>query len=112
MNELSTQNGILIHGRGMKTTPLASIQQRLLGAQWLILPYLVLGLISQVIKIQLLADLNLKKTPELLGLVEDDKDVEELISLPPDKVLLKWMNYHLKKAGYEKQVTNFSSDVK
>lgn len=75
-------------------------------------PHLVLGLISQIIKIQLLADLNLKKTPQLLELVEDDKDVEELISLPPDKVLLKWMNFHLKKAGYEKQVTNFSSDVK
>ncbi|CAK8539022.1 unnamed protein product [Lathyrus sativus] len=75
-------------------------------------PYLILGLISQIIKIQLLADLNLKKTPQLLELVEDDKDVEELISLPPDKVLLKWMNFHLKKAGYEKQVTNFSSDVK
>lgn len=40
------------------------------------------------------------------------QDVEELISLPPEKVLLKWMNFHLKKAGYEKQVTNFSSDVK
>ncbi|CAL0315947.1 unnamed protein product [Lupinus luteus] len=75
-------------------------------------PYLVLGLISQIIKIQLLADLNLKKTPQLVELVEDDKDVEELISLPPDKVLLKWMNFHLKKAGYEKQVTNFSTDVK
>ncbi|CAK8579364.1 unnamed protein product [Lathyrus sativus] len=48
-------------------------------------PYLIHGLISQIIKIQLLADLNLKKTPQLLELVEDDKDVEELISLPPDK---------------------------
>ncbi|KAG5053529.1 hypothetical protein AAZX31_02G289700 [Glycine max] len=75
-------------------------------------PHLVLGLISQVIKIQLLADLNLKKTPQLVELVEDDKDVEELISLAPDKLLLKWMNFHLKKAGYEKQVTNFSSDLK
>ncbi|XP_061344104.1 fimbrin-5 [Gastrolobium bilobum] len=75
-------------------------------------PYLILGLISQIIKIQLLADLNLKKTPQLLELVDDDKDVEELISLPPEKVLLKWMNFHLKKAGYEKTVTNFSSDVK
>ncbi|MED6106278.1 Fimbrin-5 [Stylosanthes scabra] len=75
-------------------------------------PHLVLGLISQVIKIQMLADLNLKKTPQLLELLEDDKDVEELISLPPEKVLLKWMNFHLKKAGYEKQVTNFSSDIK
>ncbi|TKY57508.1 Fimbrin-5 protein [Spatholobus suberectus] len=75
-------------------------------------PYLVLGLISQIIKIQLLADLNLKKTPQLVELVEDDKDVEELVSLAPEKVLLKWMNFHLKKAGYEKQVTNFSSDLK
>ncbi|XP_028803156.1 fimbrin-5 [Neltuma alba] len=75
-------------------------------------PHLVLGLISQIIKIQLLADLNLKKTPQLMELVEDSEDVEELIGLPPEKVLLKWMNFHLKKAGYEKQVTNFSSDVK
>ncbi|KAL3821630.1 hypothetical protein ACJIZ3_007535 [Penstemon smallii] len=75
-------------------------------------PHLVLGLISQIIKIQLLADLNLKKTPQLVELVEDSKDVEELISLPPEKLLLKWMNFHLKKAGYKKQVANFSSDLK
>ncbi|KAI3465519.1 hypothetical protein Pfo_022182 [Paulownia fortunei] len=75
-------------------------------------PHLVLGLISQIIKIQLLADLNLKKTPQLVELVEDSKDVEELIGLPPEKVLLKWMNFHLKKAGFKKQVTNFSSDLK
>ncbi|XP_059662921.1 fimbrin-5-like [Cornus florida] len=75
-------------------------------------PHLVVGLISQIIKIQLLADLNLKKTPQLVELVNDSKDVEELMGLPPEKVLLKWMNFHLKKAGYEKQVTNFSSDLK
>uniref|UniRef100_A0A6V7QT25 Calponin-homology (CH) domain-containing protein n=1 Tax=Ananas comosus var. bracteatus TaxID=296719 RepID=A0A6V7QT25_ANACO len=76
-------------------------------------PHLVLGLISQIIKIQLLADLNLKKTPQLVELVEDDnKDVEELMSLAPEKLLLKWMNFHLKKAGYKKTVSNFSSDVK
>ncbi|KAJ4730151.1 putative Fimbrin [Melia azedarach] len=75
-------------------------------------PHLLLGLISQIIKIQLLADLNLKKTPQLVELVDDSNDVEELLGLPPEKVLLKWMNFHLKKAGYEKQVTNFSSDLK
>ncbi|KAJ6843596.1 fimbrin-5-like [Iris pallida] len=75
-------------------------------------PHLLLGLISQIIKIQLLADLNLKKTPQLVELVDDSRDVEELLSLPPEKMLLKWMNFHLKKAGYEKTVTNFSSDVK
>ncbi|KAJ7963710.1 putative Fimbrin [Quillaja saponaria] len=75
-------------------------------------PHLVLGLISQIIKIQLLADLNLKKTPQLVELVDDSQEVEELLSLPPEKVLLKWMNFHLQKAGYNKPVTNFSSDLK
>ncbi|KAL8140491.1 hypothetical protein V2J09_006512 [Rumex salicifolius] len=74
--------------------------------------HLIMGLISQIYKIQVLADVNLKKTPELLALVEEDKDVEELMTLPPEKVLLKWMNFHLKKAGYEKEVTNFSTDLK
>lgn len=40
------------------------------------------------------------------------QDVEELMSLAPEKMLLKWMNFHLKKAGYKKTVSNFSSDVK
>ncbi|KAJ1427878.1 CH domain superfamily [Sesbania bispinosa] len=74
--------------------------------------HLVLGVISQIIKIQLLADLNLKKTPQLLELLDDSKDMEELMNLPPEKILLRWMNFHLRKAGYKKIVTNFSSDVK
>lgn len=40
------------------------------------------------------------------------QDVEELMALAPEKLLLKWMNFHLKKGGYKKTVTNFSSDVK
>ncbi|KAB2057198.1 hypothetical protein ES319_A11G153200v1 [Gossypium barbadense] len=74
--------------------------------------HLVLGLISQIIKIQLLADLNLKKTPQLVELLDDSKDVEELMSLPPEKILLRWMNFQLKKSPYKKIVSNFSTDVK
>ncbi|KAE8726419.1 Fimbrin-5 [Hibiscus syriacus] len=65
---------------------------------------------------KLLADLNLKKTPQLVEVLKDDdghlQDIEELMGLAPEKVLLRWMNYHLKKGGYEIIVTNFSSDVK
>ncbi|KAK1389117.1 Fimbrin-5 [Heracleum sosnowskyi] len=75
-------------------------------------PHLLLGLISQIVKVQLLANLDIKKTPELLELAEEEEDVEELKSMAPEKVLLKWMNFHLKKSGYKKEVTNFSSDLK
>lgn len=34
------------------------------------------------------------------------------MSLAPEKVLLKWMNFQLKKSGYTKEVTNFSTDLK
>ncbi|KAK3160926.1 hypothetical protein QOZ80_1BG0068350 [Eleusine coracana subsp. coracana] len=75
-------------------------------------PHLVLGLISQIIKIQLLADVNLKSTPQLVELVEDSKEMEELMSLSPEKILLRWMNFQLKKGGFQRTVTNFSSDIK
>ncbi|KAL6899899.1 hypothetical protein ACP4OV_006557 [Aristida adscensionis] len=75
-------------------------------------PHLVLGLISQIIKIQLLADVNLKSTPQLVELVEDSKEMEELMSLSPEKILLRWMSFQLKKGGFQRTVTNFSSDIK
>ncbi|KAF3331313.1 fimbrin-4-like protein [Carex littledalei] len=75
-------------------------------------PHLILGIISQIIKIQLLADLNIRKTPQLVELVDDNQDLEELMGMGPEKMLLKWMNHHLKKVGYQKTVTNFSTDVK
>ncbi|KAE8776140.1 Fimbrin-like protein 2 [Hordeum vulgare] len=85
-----------------------------LGAQDLVegRTHLVLGLISQIIKIQLLADLNLKKTPQLVEIFDDSKDIDEVLSLSPEKLLLQWMNYHLKRVDYKKTVSNFSSDVK
>ncbi|KAM7264556.1 hypothetical protein ACFE04_002239 [Oxalis oulophora] len=34
-------------------------------------------------------------------LVDDYKDVEELMSLPPEKILLRWMNFQLKKISIQ-----------
>ncbi|KAF1774781.1 EF-hand domain pair [Phytophthora cactorum] len=74
-------------------------------------PILVLGLVWQIIKIQLTSTINLKNHPELMRLLLDGETLEEFMKLPPDQILLRWMNYHLKAAGHPKKVTNFSSDV-
>ncbi|RLN95678.1 hypothetical protein BBJ28_00006491 [Nothophytophthora sp. Chile5] len=74
-------------------------------------PILVLGLVWQIIKIQLTSTINLKNHPELMRLLLDGETLEEFMKLPPDQILLRWMNYHLKAAGHPKKVTNFSTDV-
>lgn len=74
-------------------------------------PILVLGLVWQIIKIQLTSTINLKNHPELVRLLLDGESLEEFMRLPPDQILLRWMNYHLKAAGHPHQVTNFSRDV-
>lgn len=85
-----------------------------IGAQDLIegREHLVLGLVWQIIKIGLLAKINLQYHPELFRLLEEGETIEDLVKLPADVLLLRWMNYHLKAAGSKQVVTNFSSDIK
>lgn len=74
--------------------------------------HLVLGLIWQIIKIGLLANINLKAHPELYRLLEPGETIEDLLKLPAEQILLRWFNYHLKAAGHPRRVTNFSGDIK
>ena len=74
--------------------------------------HIILGLIWQVVRIKYLAKINLKETPYLLTIKEADEDISSLLKLPPEQLLLRWFNYHLKKSEYKKEITNFSSDLK
>ncbi|CAO3615019.1 unnamed protein product [Mucor fragilis] len=73
--------------------------------------YLILGLIWQIIKRGLLNKITIQQHPELYRLLEQDETLEEFLKLPPDVILLRWFNYHLKAAGWERRVNNFSKDV-
>eukprot|EP00455_Lapot_gusevi_P056718 TRINITY_DN949_c0_g1_i1.p1 TRINITY_DN949_c0_g1~~TRINITY_DN949_c0_g1_i1.p1 ORF type:complete len:640 (+),score=335.88 TRINITY_DN949_c0_g1_i1:74-1921(+) len=75
-------------------------------------PHLVLGIVWQLVKIQLLNSVNLSNHPELFRLLEDGEQLSDLLKLPPDQLLLRWFNYHLKNAGSNRRVTNFGSDLK
>lgn len=65
--------------------------------------HLILGLIWQVIRRGLLAKIDIKLHPELYRLLDDGETLEEFLRLPPDQILLRWFNYHLKAAGWDRR---------
>ncbi|EMC95909.1 hypothetical protein BAUCODRAFT_34668 [Baudoinia panamericana UAMH 10762] len=74
--------------------------------------HLILGLIWQIIRRGLLGKIDIKLHPELYRLLEDGETLEQFLRLPPEQILLRWFNYHLKNAGWHRKVQNFSGDVK
>lgn len=73
--------------------------------------HLILGLIWQIIRRGLLSKVDIKFHPELYRLLEDDETLEQFLRLPPEQILLRWFNYHLKNAGSQRRVANFSKDI-
>ncbi|XP_054647200.1 plastin-3-like isoform X3 [Dunckerocampus dactyliophorus] len=73
-------------------------------------PHLVLGLLWQIIKIGLFADIELSRNEAIAALLEEGESLEELMKLSPEELLLRWANFHLKKVGIT--LTNFSGDIK
>ena len=73
---------------------------------------MVLGLMWQVVKLVVMRNIQLKHHPELIRLLNPGEQLSDLLKLSPEQLLLRWFNYHLKAAGYDKKITNFSKDVK
>ena len=65
--------------------------------------HLILGLIWQIIRRGLLGKIDIKLHPELYRLLEDDETLEQFLRLPPEQILLRWFNYHLKNAKWDKR---------
>lgn len=74
--------------------------------------HLVLGVLWQVIRVGLFAGINLSSCPGLTRLLEGDETLADLMRLPPDQLLLRWVNYHLKAAGAARRIRNFTTDIK
>jgi len=75
-------------------------------------PHLILGLLWQIIKIGLSAKIDIAVHPELFRLLKDGETLDDMLKLPTEQILIRWMNYHLKESAYGKTVNNLSSDVK
>jgi len=85
-----------------------------IGAEDLIsgTPHLCLGLTWQIIRLGLLAQVDLQHCKGLARLLHEGETIEQLMSLPAEKILLRWFNYHLSNAGHPRTVHNFSEDIK
>ncbi|MBN3272602.1 PLSI protein, partial [Polyodon spathula] len=73
-------------------------------------PHLVLGLLWQIIKVGLFAHIEISSNEALITLLEEGEDLEALMKLSPEELLLRWANYHLTNAGWQK-IGNFSNDI-
>lgn len=71
--------------------------------------HLILGLIWQIIRRGLLGKIDIKLHPELYRLLEDDETLEQFLRLPPEQILLRWFNYHLKNAKWNRKSVNCTS---
>jgi len=67
--------------------------------------HLILGMIWQIIRRGLLSKIDIRLHPELYRLLEDDETLEQFLRLPPEQILLRWFNYHLKNAKWDKRYT-------
>lgn len=73
--------------------------------------HLILGLIWQVIRRGLLGKIDIKLHPELYRLLDEDETLEQFLRLPPEQILLRWVNYHLKAANWPRRYAHSTNAV-
>lgn len=73
--------------------------------------HLVLGILWQIIKVGLMDKLTVTKHPELIRLIRPGEDLSAFLNMPPEQLLMRWVNYHLEHAGSPRKISNFSEDV-
>ncbi|XP_018608868.1 plastin-1 [Scleropages formosus] len=74
-------------------------------------PHLVLGLLWQIIKIGLFADIEISRNEALIALLGEGEEMDDLLSSSPEDLLLRWVNFHLANAGWQ-PISNFGDHIK
>uniref|UniRef100_A0A0R3RQA7 Ca2+-binding actin-bundling protein n=1 Tax=Elaeophora elaphi TaxID=1147741 RepID=A0A0R3RQA7_9BILA len=74
-------------------------------------PHLVLGLLWQIIRIGLFNQIDLRHVPGLFRLLQQGETLDDLRKLSPEQTLIRWVNYHLAKAGLNRTLSNIATDV-
>jgi plastin-3 len=49
--------------------------------------------------------------PGLFRLLKEGETLDDLRKLSPEQILIRWVNYHLERAGIQRRLGNFTTDV-
>ncbi|KCV68664.1 hypothetical protein H696_04955 [Fonticula alba] len=83
---------------------------------------IIMGILWQVMRVFLLHTVCVNDHPELVLLMNKQETLQEFNDLPPEALLLRWVNYHLRRgggyanggreeAGTDRRITNFTEDL-
>lgn len=75
-------------------------------------PHLILAILWQIMRMYLTKSIDLKNCPEIIRLANEGEELTDLVKLPPETILIRWVNFHLEKAGQERRINNLGSDLK
>lgn len=73
---------------------------------------MILAVIWQVMRLYLTKSIDLKQCPEIMRLAEEGEQLQDLLKLPPETILIRWINYHLRKQKIDRKVNNLGGDLK
>lgn len=74
-------------------------------------PHMVLAVLWQVVRLISTKAVSLKDVPEIMRLANENEELADLLKLPAENILIRWMNFHLRAAG-QKEITNLGKDLK
>lgn len=72
---------------------------------------MLLGVCFQLARLMAVKKIDLRECPELFRLLNDGEELSDLLKLPPEHILIRWINYHLKEAGQDRRVKNLGKDL-
>lgn len=59
-----------------------------------------------------MAQVDIKNHPEIYRLLQEGEELPDLLKLHPEEILLRWLNFHVKKTASGAKITNFSEALK
>lgn len=71
----------------------------------------ILAVYWQIVRIICTKKIVLKDVPEIVRLLEDGEEMKDMLKLPPETILIRWLNFHLKAAGQDRRVKNLGPDL-